>query len=198
MSETLEGEQMVRFLVGGSQGAEYTVAFTLRQGEVASACTCMAGRTGRFCKHRVALLDGDVTDLVSDNVHDVARLRQLLAGTELERAHREMVRTGGRDGYQVLERASREASLLRQKVRVRADIAGTGIRAGMIGVVVETQTPAGRGASFTHLAATACLVRFTKVSLKEWEETLPAAPAHKPVGAELWLREEEIEPLGEG
>ena len=198
MADSMVGERL-RFLVRGSQGDPYTGSFaTGADGEVSSACTCMAGRTGRFCKHRVALLDGDVSDLLSDNGQDVARLREQLAGTALERAHQEMVRIGGRDGYQALEQASREASLLRQKVRVCADIAGTGITAGMIGVVVETLTPAGRGASFTDLADTAYLVRFTKVSLKEWEETLPAAPPHKPVGAELWLRAEEIEPLGEG
>lgn len=191
-------DEALRFLVRGSQNDEYAVAFMLRQGEAASTCTCMAGRMGRFCRHRLALLDGDVSDLVSDNGHDVTRLRQMIKGTELERAHQEMGRAGGQGGYQSLERATKEATLLRKQVRVVSDVVGTGIKAGMIGVVVESQTPAaGRGASFTHLAPTAYLVRFTKGLLERWKDTLPASPGHLPIGAEIWLRDEEIELLGE-
>ncbi|MGY0779845.1 hypothetical protein ACW7BC_18300 [Azospirillum argentinense] len=178
MSDTYEGETL-RFLVRGSQGDEYTVAFTFQQGEATSDCTCMGGRMGRFCKHRTALLDGDVSDLLSDNGYDVTRLRQLLDGTELDRV-------------------IKEASLLRKKVKVLADIAGTGIKAGMIGEVIESQTVSRRGTSFTQLAATAHLVRFTKRSLKLWEEALTAPSGYVPVGAELWLRGTEIEPVSEG
>ncbi|WP_149651710.1 hypothetical protein [Azospirillum argentinense] len=195
----IQDDETLRFRIRGGQGDEYTVAFTLRQGEAASICTCMAGRMGRFCKHRVALLDGDVSDLLSDNADDVVRLRRLIEGTELERAHQQLGRAGARDGYQALEQATKEATLLRKEVRVAADIAGTGIKAGMIGKVVASQTPeTGRGTSFTHLAPTAHLVRFTKERLEQWRDALPVAPGHLPVGAEIWLREDEIEPLGEG
>ncbi|MCM8739360.1 hypothetical protein M5E06_35380 [Azospirillum sp. A1-3] len=60
--------------------------------------------------------------------------------------------------------------------------------------MIETQTPGSRNASFTTLADEAYLVRFAKEPLKKWADK---QPAHLPIGAELWLRETEVELLGD-
>ncbi len=33
-------------------------------------CTCVAGKHGQYCKHRFKLLEGDTTDILSDNAGD--------------------------------------------------------------------------------------------------------------------------------
>ena len=196
MDTKIEEGQVLRFSVRGSKGDEYTVIFAGRDGEVASSCSCMAGRMGHFCKHRVALLDGDVSDLLSDNEQQVVQLRSLIEGTDLEIAHREAVRvaaSGRTVSYRALEQASRAVVPAKAWVRVVADVAGTGIKAGMVGKVVETQTPEARGTSWTNLAPAACLVKFLKDDLDEWAARQPVRPAHLPVKAELWLKIDEIE-----
>lgn len=197
MEATTETGAVLRFTVSGSKGDEYTVIFAARDSEVASSCSCMAGRMGHFCRHRLALLDGDVSDLVSDNAGDVVTLRALVEGTALGLAYQDAARQigGQAAAYKALGAANRDSATRRPLVRVLADVSGTGIKAGMVGSVIETQAPGSRNASFTTLADTAYLVRFAKEPLKKWAETQSAPPAHLPIGAELWLRETEVEPL---
>lgn len=198
MSSTEEDVCDLHFVVKGSKGDHYAVSFFGRDGVVTSTCSCMAGRVGQFCRHRIALLDGDVSDLVGDNAGDVVLLRDLVDGTELGLAYQDAVRGAGGQGggYAALKAANSEAGRHRQQVRVIADIAGTGIKAGMVGAVVEVQRPGSRNPSFTDLAATAYLVRFTKKPLERWQEEQTVKPARLPIGAELWLRESEVELLG--
>lgn len=40
------------------------MAFTTLSGKALASCSCKAGSSGQFCKHRLALLAGDVTRLV--------------------------------------------------------------------------------------------------------------------------------------
>ena len=81
----------VNFLVEGSQGDEYNVTFEF-VGSIARAfCTCQAGTNGNFCKHRAALLDGDITRLRSTNTEDITRLSSLVQGTNLEAAYMQVV-----------------------------------------------------------------------------------------------------------
>lgn len=95
--------------------------------------------------------------------------------------------------YRAMNASSRDAAGRRMLAWVIADITGTGIKAGMVGAVVETQTPGNRNASFTDLTGTAHLMRFAKKSLDVWAKLQPEPPTHLPVGAELWLRDEEVE-----
>ena len=76
---------MVRmeFVVEGSQSDEYVVAFEIIDRTAKAACTCAAGTSGLFCKHRTALLDGDVSRLRSGNTSEVARLGPLLQNSDL-------------------------------------------------------------------------------------------------------------------
>ncbi len=50
--------------VYGSEGDIYEVAFTVLSGKALASCTCKAGENGQFCKHRLALLVGDMDRLV--------------------------------------------------------------------------------------------------------------------------------------
>jgi len=50
--------------VYGSKGDVYEVAFTALSGKAIASCTCKAGVNGQLCKHRLALLAGDMERLV--------------------------------------------------------------------------------------------------------------------------------------
>jgi hypothetical protein len=74
------------FTVRGSKGDPYTVTFVRSGANLTSTCNCAAGAIGQYCKHRFALMAGDVTDLTSDNAADVQTLRGMIAGTDVEAA----------------------------------------------------------------------------------------------------------------
>ncbi len=71
--------------VEGSTGNVYEIAAWRVGSHFYMTCTCEAGRNGRFCKHRDALLNGVVVHLLSGNADDVRRLAELISGTEAER-----------------------------------------------------------------------------------------------------------------
>jgi hypothetical protein len=78
--------QMLRFRMEGSKGDVYDVGAERSGGGVRITCTCQAAENGIHCHHRIELLRGDVTALVSDNPSDVAKLQALIAGTDLAAA----------------------------------------------------------------------------------------------------------------
>jgi len=80
MTETLE------FTVQGSKGDKYHVAVRRAGGNLTATCTCRAGQNGVHCKHRMALLVGDVSNLISDNDSDVTALAEIIKGTDVETA----------------------------------------------------------------------------------------------------------------
>lgn len=72
------------FLVQGSAKIPYRVTFWREGNDFKSACTCPAGKKGTYCKHRFALLDADITNLVSDNYDDLAKIPDLLKGSDVD------------------------------------------------------------------------------------------------------------------
>ena len=76
----------ISFRVTGSAPEPYEVTFMRNNGQVAAFCTCHAGENGQYCKHRVAILEGCVAAVVSQNQGDIETVRGWLVGTELERA----------------------------------------------------------------------------------------------------------------
>jgi len=52
-------------------------------------CTCPAGEIGQVCKHRLSLLNGDITRLMSDTA-EVERLRDLVRGSKVEKHFQEL------------------------------------------------------------------------------------------------------------
>jgi uncharacterized Zn finger protein len=79
--------ERVEFLVEGSQGDRYTLAFEVNGKKGSAFCTCQAGANGQFCKHRLGIMDGDVSCLLSGNTADVVRLKTILGGTDLEASY---------------------------------------------------------------------------------------------------------------
>lgn len=75
----------LKFTVRSSSGPEvYEIVLSSVVGRTRMSCTCIAGQRNTLCKHRLAILHGDCTNLVSgeDMVSDVGRL---IAGTETQR-----------------------------------------------------------------------------------------------------------------
>lgn len=74
------------FLVKGSTAEPYRVAFKAGEGKLTATCNCQAGIQQQACRHRIALLDGDIPALASDNAEDVKLLVAALEGTPLHSA----------------------------------------------------------------------------------------------------------------
>lgn len=75
----------LKFMVSGSQGDEYEIRAAKKGTEMWISCTCPAGQFGTYCKHRMALLNGQVDALLSGNEKDVEKLAKILRGTTLEK-----------------------------------------------------------------------------------------------------------------
>lgn len=83
--------ERIEFLVEGSRGDAYSVTFHIDGPKVTAFCTCQAGENGQYCKHRFGIMDGDITNLLSKNDHDVLRLKELMKGSELEVAYKRVL-----------------------------------------------------------------------------------------------------------
>jgi hypothetical protein len=77
---------MLKFRVQGSGGAIYDVHFAKGEDDARMTCTCNVARRGNCCPHMIELLKGDVRSLLSSNIGDVTRLRELIDGTRLAAA----------------------------------------------------------------------------------------------------------------
>ncbi len=80
-NEAILEDGVLKFYVQGSATEPYRVSFWQKDGILKSACTCQAGKKGMYCKHRFQLIDGDVTNLKSDNYDDLLKLNNLLEKT---------------------------------------------------------------------------------------------------------------------
>lgn len=78
-------EQLV-FLVKGSSADPYEVTFIKDDASLTAICTCPAGTYGNFCKHRIAILDGNIKAITSDNAAEAATVVNWLPGTDVEAA----------------------------------------------------------------------------------------------------------------
>ncbi len=65
----------LRVSLRGSTGNRYVVVLEESTGGPYLRCSCPAGTHRRRCRHVDALVDGDITDLISNNPDDVERLR---------------------------------------------------------------------------------------------------------------------------
>lgn len=95
----------LQFIVEGSRGDEYLVTFEREGRNLNAFCTCQAGQNGLYCKHRFALMDGDMTTLLSDNASDVGKMKAILAGTDVEAAYKRVL-----EAERVHKAATRELS----------------------------------------------------------------------------------------
>lgn len=79
------------FTVQGSKGDEYEVTFHKEGSNVDILCSCQAGQKGIYCKHRFALLDGEIDSLLSKNLHDVEKIPDFIKGTDIEVAYKNFI-----------------------------------------------------------------------------------------------------------
>jgi len=82
-------EELV-FLVKGSSADPYEVTFIKDGTSLTAICTCPAGTYGNYCKHRIAILDGNSDAISSDNASQAATVVGWLAGTDVATALSEL------------------------------------------------------------------------------------------------------------
>jgi uncharacterized Zn finger protein len=82
-------EELV-FLVKGSSSDAYEITFIKDGSSLTALCTCPAGTFGNLCKHRVAILDGNVKAISSDNADQAPKVLEWLVGTDVETALAEL------------------------------------------------------------------------------------------------------------
>lgn len=71
------------FQVKGSSEEPYEITFIKDGDSLTALCSCPAGQYGNFCKHRIAILDGNAKAIVSDNADQVATIVDWLQGTDV-------------------------------------------------------------------------------------------------------------------
>lgn len=77
-------EKMIKFLVQGSGKEPYRCTFwKVDDYDLHSACTCPAGKKGQYCKHRFALLEGDITNVVNYSEEDFKELQEMLKSSDI-------------------------------------------------------------------------------------------------------------------
>ena len=77
-------EKMIKFLVQGSGKEPYRCTFwKVDNYDLHSACTCPAGKKGQYCKHRFALLEGDITNVVDYSEEDFKELQEILKSSDI-------------------------------------------------------------------------------------------------------------------
>ena len=79
--------EKLKFSVTGSKGDLYTVIFERSNNNLNAFCDCQAGQNGMYCKHRFSLMDGEVKNIASDNIHDLEKLKKLLENTDVLEAY---------------------------------------------------------------------------------------------------------------
>ena len=76
----------LKFKVKGSSPEPYELTFIKDGDSLTALCSCPAGEFGNFCKHRIAILDGNGKAIVSDNSDQVATVTEWLPGTDVAAA----------------------------------------------------------------------------------------------------------------
>lgn len=85
MSDTIR-----EFLVQGSEPSPYKVVFKRNGTNLKATCSCRAGVIGIVCKHRLAILDDNSGDVVSENIDQVAEVAAWAVGSSVGEAISEL------------------------------------------------------------------------------------------------------------
>jgi uncharacterized Zn finger protein len=70
------------FMVQGSEPEPYKVVFKKNSANLKATCSCRAGMMGQMCKHRLMIMGGDNSAIVSDNGEKVIEVVLLLVGSQ--------------------------------------------------------------------------------------------------------------------
>jgi len=84
-------EDTRQFLVQGSQSLPYQVIFKKTGKNLNASCGCRAGIMGQLCKHRLSILNGDNSAVVSDNVDQVEEVALWLMESNVAEAISEII-----------------------------------------------------------------------------------------------------------
>lgn len=76
--------KIYRFKVQGSS-EPYDITFSSEANTLKARCTCPAGENGLHCKHRIEIMRGKTSSILSGNENQVAEIVQLMKGTDLEK-----------------------------------------------------------------------------------------------------------------
>lgn len=99
------------FQVQGSAPDPYEVRF-IRSVEALNAfCSCPAGTYGTYCKHRLAIMSGDSSRVVSENAREVEVVQLWLKETPLAEALHELA-----EAERELKRARRRVTSAKRRV----------------------------------------------------------------------------------
>lgn len=77
MSESID------FDVRDNDLVECRVTFVKTDNNLSGFCTCTLGQSQEYCEHRLDILRGDTSAIVSDNVDDAAAVAQWVVGTDV-------------------------------------------------------------------------------------------------------------------
>ena len=80
-----DSHKELKFIVAGGRRG-FAVTFYIGAGFVNAECACPAGVYGNFCQHRLKLLRGDGSEIVSDNENQLEEVVKNLPGTRLDAA----------------------------------------------------------------------------------------------------------------
>jgi hypothetical protein len=76
--------EQIWFLVQGSSKDPYRVTFRKTGNNLSAYCTCPAGENDQHCKHRMNILRGITSGIVSGNEAKVRVVTSWLPGTDVE------------------------------------------------------------------------------------------------------------------
>lgn len=102
------------FHVEGSKGVIYQLSFQRSGNNLTAHCTCKAGKMAQYCKHRFALLCGDVTALKSSNHAEVDLLYGWLRGSDVE-----MAMKATEDAEEYIKKLRKEEDIAIAKIRLK-------------------------------------------------------------------------------
>lgn len=98
----------LKVLVKGSSADPYEITFIKDGDSLTALCTCPAGTYGNFCKHRIAILDGDAGAVLDDDAEKVPRVVGWMAGTDVGAALSELREAEGRGDKDAVATAKRK------------------------------------------------------------------------------------------
>ncbi len=101
----------VEFLVQGSSPIPYRVTFQKIGNHLGAFCTCAAGESGQYCKHRFNILYALEVGIVSNNLDQVQLVASWLAGSDVEAALGEVAQAEA-----ALEKAKKAVTTAKKKV----------------------------------------------------------------------------------
>ena len=80
-------KQALRFSIVGEDDNTYEVTIERHEvdlGNLTALCSCDKAQEGDLCHHRFAVLEGETSGLVAENLDDVLTLRQWIKGSDIE------------------------------------------------------------------------------------------------------------------